>query len=173
MIRRDERGFALPSPVVLLSAVAVLLAAVAWFATRNSGDGGQVDLTAGQATTHTSSTATTHHSKAKHSPKPKPKHTPPPLDKSTVNVMVYNNTSITGLAGTVGAKVEQAGWHFTGTGNWHGTIPATTIYYGEGLKAAAQQLSLDLGISRIYPADPSAAGMLPHGLTVILLGPVS
>lgn len=172
-MRRDERGFALPSPVVLLSVVAVVLAAVAWFVTRDSG-GAQADLSAAQHGTHSSSGSP--HPKDQHSQKPAPKPAkpaPPPVDRSAINVMVYNNTDITGLAGSVGSKVQRAGWHFVGADDWHGTIPATTIYYGDGLKRAAHQLSLDLGITRIYPADPSAAGMLPHGLTVILLGPLS
>ena len=167
---RGQRGLALPAPVILLSAVAVILAAVAFFVTRNSGSGNQVDLTGAQPTHSPTVSA---QPKVSRTPTAKPtKKALPPVNRSSINVVVYNNTHLTGLAGTVGAKVQSAGWHFVGTGNWHGTIPATTIYYGAGLKRAAHQLSLDLGVSRTYPAATGAAGMLPHGLTLILLGPV-
>lgn len=170
MTRRDQRGFALPAPVVLLSAVAVILAAVAWATTRSSGSDGQVDLTATQPTPSATAAA---HPKPTRTPSAKPtKKAAPPVDRSSVNVVVYNNTHITGLAATVGAKVQKAGWHFVAADDWHGTIPATTIYYGTGLKRAAHQLALDLGVARTYPAAPGAAGMLPHGLTLILLGPL-
>lgn len=182
-MRRDQRGVALPSPVILLSVVAVLLAAVAWVATRHSGDNGQADLTASAPVSSTapslasstaSSTVPSTASRPGVTPsakpaKPKPK--PPAVKKSSVKVVVYNNTHITGLAAQVGEKAKQAGWDFAGSGNWHGTIPASTIYYGKGLKPAAKELGHDLGITRTYPADTGAGGMLPGGLTVILLGP--
>lgn len=170
MRRRDERGFALPAPVILLSAVAIILAAVAFFATRNSGADQHVDLTAGQPAPSVSRSVKP---ATRPTPASKPtKKAAPAIDRSKINVVVYNNTHVTGLAGQVGAKVQHAGWHFLAADDWHGTIPATTIYYGTGLKRAAHQLALDLGIGRIYPAAPDAAGMLPHGLTVILLGPL-
>jgi hypothetical protein len=167
--RRDQRGVALPSPVVLLSAAAVLLAAIAFFATRGHGSD-QVDLTSSQPTP---SAAPTTPAKTKPAKPQKTKPAKPTVDRSKVKVVVYNNTNIKGLAGTVGDQVKKAGWDFQAADNWQGTVPATTVYYGDGLKAAADQLGLDLGIKRVVPRDTAATGMLADGLTVILVGPLS
>ncbi len=67
---------------------------------------------------------------------------------------------------------EQAsgiGWKVVGSDNWYGTIPTSTVYYPQKLKAAAKQLALDLGIKRTAPAvDP----MRGDRLTVILTAPL-
>ncbi len=85
-------------------------------------------------------------------------------------VEVYNNSGVTGLAGSVGAKVTGMGWQVVGTDNWYGTIPATTVYYPPKLKAAGKQLALDLGIKRSALAvDP----MRRDRLTLILTGPLA
>jgi hypothetical protein len=92
-------------------------------------------------------------------------HVKPIVKRGDVYVDVYNNSNITGLAGSTAARISSAGWQVVGSDNWYGTIPATTIYYPERLKAAAQLLSKDLGIERVVPAiDP----MSMDRLTVIL-----
>ena len=61
--------------------------------------------------------------------------------------------------------VTGVGWQVVGEDNWYGAIPASTVYYPERLKKAAQLLALDLGIDRVLPAvDP----MQMDRLTVIL-----
>jgi hypothetical protein len=171
--RRDQHGLALPSPVIVLSVAALVLAAVAFFVTRGNDGDQQVAVRTG--TVQSPSVSASAHPSKTTRPTKTHKATPskpPALDRSTVDVVVYNNTNISGLAGTVGEKVAQAGWHFLAADNWQGTVPATTVYYGDGLKAAATQLGLDLGIKRIVPRDPAATGMLSHGLTIILVGPL-
>ena len=49
-------------------------------------------------------------------------------------VEVYNNSGISGLAGTTAARAQGAGWQVVGSDNWYGTIPASTVYF----PAAAQ-----------------------------------
>lgn len=165
--RRDQRGVALPSPVVLLSAAAVALAAIAFVVTGHHGDD-KVELATQPVKPSVSASAS-----PTRAPKHKPTKTAPKVDRSKVKVLVYNDTNISGLASTVGEQVAKAGWHFMAADNWAGTIPATTVYYPSGMKDAAHQLALDLGIKRIYPRDPAASGMLPDGLTVILVGALS
>jgi len=87
------------------------------------------------------------------------------IDRSKVYVSVYNNTNVTGLAGSTAARIDSAGWQVVGSDNWVGTIPATTIYFPPQLEAAARLLGKDLGVNRVLPA---VAPMSMSGLTVIL-----
>jgi hypothetical protein len=162
---RDERGVVFPSPVVMLSIIAIAMAGIAYVATRGADAGDREITTISQAETP----------KAEPSEKPtlaphKPrqiKHEPPAVDRSKVYVEVYNNSGITGLAGRVAARTSDAGWQVVGSDNWYGTIPATTVYYPQRLEAAAKMLALDLGIHRTAPAvDP----MRLDRLTLILTG---
>lgn len=161
MPARNQRGAAMPSPVVMLSVIAVAMAGIAYVATRG-GEPAEREV----ATVATSP-----------SPTPSPTFTPtkeskpePQVQRGKVLVEVYNNSGITGLAGEVGAQAGGMGWQVVGSDNWYGTIPASTVYYPAKLKAAARQLALDLGIKRTAPAvDP----MRLDRLTVILTAPVS
>ena len=155
---RNERGVVFPSPVVILSIVAVAMAGIAYVATR------------GQAPTErevsiTSAAPSTTSTPTPSMPTTTPKPTKPAVDKGKVYVEVYNNSGVSGLAGRVAATATQAGWKVVGSDNWYGTIPASTVYYPTRLKAAARALALDLGIRRTVPAiDP----MKLDRLTVIL-----
>ncbi|WP_151084368.1 LytR C-terminal domain-containing protein [Nocardioides cynanchi] len=165
MLARDQRGVVFPSPVVILSILAVAMAGVAWVATRNPTPNERQVTPA--AVTHSPSA---HHSS--YSP-PKPKHTQPSgptVDRGKVVVEVFNNSSISGLAGRVAGQVAHAGWQVVGSDNWYGTIPASTVYYPPRLKAAGHLLALDLGIRRTMPA---VTPMRLDRLTVILTGPTS
>lgn len=160
---RDQRGIALPSPVVLLSIVAVAMALVAFVATRGHDD---TERRIVPSAAVSSAPATTPSAAAPSTPAvPKPK----VVHRNKVYVEVFNNSRIKGLAGTVSGKAAKVGWNVVGADNWYGSIPATTVYYPKRLKAAGKQLALDLGIHRIAPAiDP----MRMDRLTVILTGPV-
>ncbi|HET7195158.1 MAG TPA: LytR C-terminal domain-containing protein, partial [Nocardioides sp.] len=76
----------------------------------------------------------------------------PVVERGKVYVEVYNNSGITGLAGSTAEQASGAGWQVVATDNWYGTIPASTVYYPERLEAAAKVLALDLGIGRVMPA---------------------
>ena len=153
----DERGVAFPSPVVLLSIVAVAMAGIAFLATQDKG-GRDASL---EPVSHPSPTAVVIPSHAVQ-PKPKPK---PTFHRGDVFVEVYNNSGITGLAAQTARRASGAGWNVVGSDNWYGTIPATTVYYPKRLEDAAHALAKDLGINRLLPAvDP----MRLDRLTVIL-----
>ena len=157
---RDERGLVLPSPVVMLSIVAVVMAGVAFVATRDAPPAErEITTIAKQPTTSPTPGAT---------PEKKPP-AKPKVNRAKVRVEVYNNSGVTGLAGRVATRVGTIGWQVVGSDNWYGTVDATTVYYPKRLKAAAKQLALDLGIRRTAPAvDP----MRLDRLTLILTGPL-
>jgi len=160
---RDERGVVFPSPVVLLSVIAVAMAGIAFFVTRDTAPTEREITTVAepQATETPSQTA---------KPKPKPKKpAKPEIDRSRTYVVVFNNSNISGLAGRVAARASQIGWQVVGSDNWYGTIPASTVYYPARMEKAGRLLALDLGIQRVMPAvDP----MRLDRLTVILTGPL-
>jgi hypothetical protein len=162
--QRSQRSVVFPSPVVLLSIVAVAMAVIAFVATRGSEPTErEVATPVGQTQATPSATPTTKGTK----PKPKPK--PPAIVRSKVYVEVYNNSGISGLAGSVSQQAADVGWNIVGTDNWYGTIPTNTVYYPERLERAAKQLALDLGIDRTAPAD---GAMRLDRLTVILTGEI-
>ena len=174
---RDERGVVFPSPVVMLSVIAVAMAGVAFVATRGQ-DTGQQDVTtvAGVERHHVASQGPepaqgdTRHQPKAHEAKPKKHHDKKPdVQRGKVYVEVYNNSGVSGLAGRVASRASTAGWNVVGSDNWYGTIPASTVYYPQRLEPAAKMLAHDLGIRRVVPAvDP----MRLDRLTVILTGPL-
>ena len=158
---RGERGVVFPSPVVILSVVAVAMAAIAYVATQGQPP---TEREVTRVAAEPSSSATPEPSMTTTTPKPT-KPAKPAIDKGKVYVEVYNNSGVTGLAGEVAASATQAGWKVVGSDNWYGTIPASSVYYPPKLARAARALALDLGIRRTVPAvDP----MKLDRLTVIL-----
>lgn len=167
---RDERGVVFPSPVVMLSIIAIAMAGIAYVATRGA-DAGEREIT----TISQAETPKAHADEPSDKPtlaphKAKPiEHKQPAVQRGKVYVEVYNNSGITGLAGRVASRVSGAGWQVVGSDNWYGTIPASTVYYPQRLERAAKMLALDLGIQRTAPAvDP----MRLDRLTVILTGEI-
>jgi hypothetical protein len=164
MRRLDQRGVVFPSPVMILSIIAVAMAGVAWVATRHTAPTERlVEPTSQQSP---SARPSTYHPPKTHHTAP----ATPTVDRGKVVVEVFNNSSVTGLAGTVAARTAHAGWQVVGSDNWYGTIPATTVYFPPRLKAAGHQLALDLGIHRVVP---SVSPMRLDRLTVILTGPLA
>jgi hypothetical protein len=166
-VRRDQRGVVFPSPVMILSVVAVAMAGVAWFATRHHEPTERLVTPTSQQSPAPTDRQSPLHQKKK---QPKQDKAPKALDRSKVPVAVFNNSSVSGLAAQVAAKAGDDGWQVVGTDNWYGTIPATTVYYPPRLTNAAHLLALDLGIHRIMPA---VAPMRLDRLTVILTGPLA
>jgi hypothetical protein len=173
--RRDQRGIALSSPLALLAAGAVVMAGAAFVITGGGHDADTPDrATAAAAPTRSSPTASaaptsaapTHVIKKKVTKKKKhKKKAKPAVRRADTYVEVYNNSGISGLAGSTASRAQGAGWQVVGSDNWYGTIPASTVYYPPRLYAQAQMLSRDLGISRVKPA---IAPMRGDRLTVIL-----
>lgn len=165
---RDQRGVVLSSPLVMLSVVAVAMAALAFVATRG-GEPTEREITpaAREATTAPTETAS-EAPEDEAEPKPeKTKEPAPAIQRGKVYVEVYNNSSVSGLAARVGERVSGAGWQVVGTDNWYGTISATSVYFPPKLERAAKLLALDLGVQRVVPA---VAPMRMDRLTVILTG---
>ena len=69
-----------------------------------------------------------------------------------VQVVVLNQTSRGGLAGSVADELRGKGWTVPAVGNFRGIVPATTVYYPAGQEAAAQAAAESLPTSpRIRP----------------------
>jgi hypothetical protein len=176
--RRDQRGAVLPSPVVWLSIIAVVVAAFAFVATRDTGPEEREITTSSGSPTGSDDASDDQRpsddgSDAESDPEttpPEPKKTKPPVVRSEVGVVVFNNTSISGLAAETLARVQEIGWNGIAADDWYGTIPATTVYFPPRMRDAAQKLALDLGIQRLIPADEA---MSDTNLTVILTGALS
>ena len=156
------RGLAtvFPSPVVVLSVIAVAMAAIAFVATRGQGPAEREVALPASSSPSVSVSPTM---------KPDPKKQKPPVDRGAVLVEVYNNSGEQGLAGTVADRAAGIGWQVVGSDNWYGTIPASTVYHPARLRAQARQLALDLGIRRVLPLVEPMRG---DRLTVILTGPL-
>ena len=165
---RSQRSVVFPSPVVVLSIVAVAMAVIAFVATRGDQPTERERvLPAGNESSAASSPAATPRATASAAPKPKPKPKPKPIQRDDYYVEVYNNSGITGLAGEVSERASTVGWQVVGTDNWYGTVPNTTVYYPKRLKAAAKVLALDLGVQRTAPA---VGAMKLDRLTIVLTG---
>ena len=162
--RRDQRGIALSSPLALLSAGAVVVAGAAFVLT----DGPRHEEPARVAASAVSSSAapspraTASTTVVKKKPAKKKK---PVVRRGDTYVEVFNNSGISGLAGSTAARAQGAGWQVVGSDNWYGTIPASTVYYPARLHDQAKLLGKDLGIARV---KPSIAPMRGDRLTVIL-----
>jgi hypothetical protein len=159
--RRDERGVAFPSPLVMLSVLAVAMASITFVATRDEAPTERRVDTATIASADQTPTAEPT-PEAAPTPEPKPK---PQVKRGEVYVEVFNNSGIKGLAAGTAAKATSVGWAVVGEDNWYGVIPTTTVYFPPRLKAAGKQLALDLGIKRTAPA---VGVMKRDRLTVIL-----
>lgn len=166
---RDERGVALPSPVVALSILAVALAGAAFVVTD---DGDRDDVVAVSRPADTEESPSGSPTPAQRTAKAAPvqkQQKKKPVQRGETYVVVFNNTNISGLAGSVAAQAQGAGWQVVGSDDWVGTIPQTTVYYPPRLKEAGRILARDLGVERRMPAvEP----MQFDRLTVILTGPL-
>jgi hypothetical protein len=149
---RNERGVVFPSPVVMLSVLAVAMAGVAYVATQSEAPAERQVTTVAQPEKEQPSEAPPPRQKLPRGEPPTIKKAEPVVERGKVYVEVYNNSGITGLAGRTADQASGAGWQVVGSDNWYGTIPASTVYYPERLKAAAKVLALDLGIGRVVPA---------------------
>lgn len=95
----------------------------------------------------------------------------PAVNRAQTYVEVYNNSGISGLAGSTAARAQGAGWQVVGSDNWYGTIPTSTVYYPPRLAAEATALGRDLGVRRTQPAiEPMRFDRLTVILTVDYAG---
>lgn len=179
-MRRDAAGRVTSTIVAVVSVVAIAAALVGLLV---NGSGDEAPVAGGEPTaaesspaespTQTQSESTSapepkptpkSKSKPKPEPKPEPEAEPEPAVPS-VYVEVYNMTSVSGLASSKAAQLQDAGWQVVGIDNWRGNIPASTVYYPDGMADEATQLANSLGITRTRGA---VAPMKFDRLTVIL-----
>jgi hypothetical protein len=157
--RRDQRGVAVSTPLALLSAGAVVLAGAAFVLTDEPKPETAVRAAATTAPRPSATSAP--------APTRAPVKKKPPVRRGDTFVEVFNNSGISGLAGSTASRAQGAGWQVVGSDNWYGTIPATTVYFPPRLERQALLLGKDLGIARIKPAIAPMGG---DRLTVILTG---
>ena len=157
---RSQRGVAFPSPVAMLSVIAVAMAGIAYVATQ-----GEEPTEREVTTVSRPSDADSDPVEEQRLPEGKPAPIKREVNRGDVYVEVYNNSGITGLADSYAADATAVGWQVVGADNWYGTVPGSTVYYPARLEAAAKMLALDLGISRVVPAIGS---MRLDRLTVVL-----
>ncbi len=160
---RNQRGVAFPSPVAILSIVAIAMAGITYVATQGEEPTEREVTTVARPSDRTSEAPDeqkTVEPKQKVHKKPEPQ-----VVRGEVYVVVYNNSGITGLAGQYAATAAEVGWQVVGEDNWYGTIPASTVYYPPRLEEAGVMLARDLGVARTQPA---VGEMSLDRLTVIL-----
>ncbi len=162
---RDERGVVFPSPVVMLSIIAIAMAGIAYVATRSPEPTEREVTTVAREAPSPRASPTVQAKPTKPIERKAKKPPKPEFTRAATYVEVYNNSGITGLAGQFAGQAASAGWQVVGSDNWYGTIPTSTVYYPVRLEAAAKALALDLGIARVAPAVDPMGG---DRLTVIL-----
>lgn len=148
---------AFPSPLVMLSVLAVATASITFVATR---DQAPTERRVDTATIASAEQTPSPESTPTKTAKPEPQ-----VRRGEVYVEVFNNSGIKGLAATTASKATTVGWAVVAEDNWYGVVPTTTVYFPPRLEAAGKQLALDLGIKRTSPA---VGEMKRDRLTIIL-----
>jgi hypothetical protein len=153
------------SPVALLSVTAVVVAGAAFLFTGHDEKAAPAATPVVASTSPAPTTATPAPVVKQQKKKVVKKKKTEPVRRGGTYVEVYNNSGISGLAGSTAARAQGAGWQVVGSDNWYGTIAASTVYYPARLADQAELLGKDLGIKRLKPA---IAPMRGDRLTVIL-----
>jgi len=166
---RNQRGVAFPSPVAMLSVIAVAMAGIAYVATKGEEPTEREVTTVSQPSEPETTAADPVDAVDAVDRQKLPKGKQRPIKREVVRgdvyVEVYNNSGITGLAGGYAGTATDVGWQVVGSDNWYGTVPGSTVYFPARLESAAKLLALDLGISRVVPAT---GAMRLDRLTVVL-----
>ena len=161
MWTRSQRGVAFPSPVAMLSVLAVAMAGIAYVATQGEEPTEREVTTVSQPADRPTADPVDRQKLPTGKQQPIKRE----VTRGDVYVEVYNNSGITGLAGRYAGTATDVGWQVVGSDNWYGTVPGSTVYFPARLESAAKLLALDLGISRVMPAIGS---MQLDRLTVVL-----
>ncbi|MGH8891059.1 MAG: LytR C-terminal domain-containing protein [Acidothermaceae bacterium] len=85
-------------------------------------------------------------------------------------VDVLNDSTVSGMAARAASRLRGGGWQVATVGNYEGTnVPATTIFYPGGARAAAQRLAAKYGVTRVLAAAGSSdSGLSTSDLTLVL-----
>jgi hypothetical protein len=87
------------------------------------------------------------------------KPTAPVIDPRTITVSVLNGTQVTGLAGTTGQKVAEAGFTLGNVATASQAAPRaeSVVLYRPGSSRQARVVARKLDISQTEPVDPASA----------------
>lgn len=154
MNQRDASGLPLRAMVMVLLFLGVVFLLVGFQAI---GSGNDDDSSAGPTTSTTSSAAPTSATSAPAAAKP--------------DVRVFNTSDIAGLADQTAARLRDAQWNVTETGNLTlEGLASTTVYFGEtpGEKEAAGEIGALLD-APVQPRTPAVAEQ-PPGVIVAVTG---
>ncbi|MCZ4276550.1 LytR C-terminal domain-containing protein [Rhodococcoides yunnanense] len=91
------------------------------------------------------------------------------VDPSDVDVLVLNNSNVSGLAADTASTLTAQGWTIVETGNYvESQIPTTTVFYGSAssAQAAAQEIAQQLGVSA--QAAPATVSAYSDGVVVVV-----
>jgi hypothetical protein len=64
--------------------------------------------------------------------------------RASIEIVVLNQTGQAGLASSAATRLRTKGWTVSVVGNFHGVVPATTVYYPVGKEAAARAAAKSL-----------------------------
>ena len=134
---RNQRGVAFPSPVAMLSVIAVAMAGIAYVATQGGEPTEREVTTVAQPSTKEPAADPVDRQKL---PKSKQRPIKREVTRGDVYVEVYNNSGISGLAGRYAGTATDVGWQVVGSDNWYGTVPGSTVYFPARLESAAKLL---------------------------------
>ena len=159
---RNQRGVAFPSPVVILSIVAVAMAGIAYVATQGE-EPTEREVTTVSGPRHDDRARRPRRSAR--SSRRRPRRSPSRRSsRGEVYVEVYNNSGITGLAGTGAGTAAEVGWQVVGSDNWYGTIPSSTVYFPPRLQRRRPRCWPTTSASRgVEPAVGADAARPAHG----------
>jgi hypothetical protein len=94
------------------------------------------------------------------------------INKGSITVAVLNGTTVTGLAATVAAKVEQAGFRRGNTNNalTQGQQAESVVEYSDGNIKAARLVASRLGIGQVEKIDPQTQGLAGDATVTVIVG---
>jgi len=85
----------------------------------------------------------------------------------TQQVTVLNGTRTSGLAAAAAGTLRTAGWTIRSTGNFHGAVSTSTVFYGSAsLAATAAAVAKDIGATAVQ----ESADFGSTAVTVVLAG---
>lgn len=162
--RASEQGAVAPASLLAAAVVAVAIGTAGYAMTSGPSERIQPEPTSSSTPT-TPPQPTSRPTAVKKTPAAVRTTQAPVIDRGSYNVAIYNNSNIKGLAARTSTKAQTFGWKVVTTSQWYGTVDTSTVYYPPSMKAAAQLLAKDLGITAVKPA---VSPMQMDQLTAIL-----
>ena len=171
---RDIAGAFVPSLLAVLAVTAMITALYVWRGESPDTTTPAVAVTKSSSAPASSATAT-HKPTTKAPAKPATSAatrtataatTKPAARVGDREVVVLNQTSRKGLAGTVAQRLRDKGWNVALTGNFRGQVTATTVYYPPGAQADAEAAAA--GLPTTPRVRPRFGNLSTSRLTVVV-----